>query len=132
MRILFPLLFAMMLALAPRLAPAQQRATPTMDMDVVALETVESTGEAPRRSAFGRVMDVMIDALVAQQAHTPATAAAVRAPATGFAPRAAERRAAESAGKRAQPRIEITLGERFALPPATATAVATQDAGTPE
>ena len=127
MRILFPLLFAMMLATAPRLAPAQQRAAPTMDMDVVALETVESNGEAPRRSAFGRVMDVMINALVAQQARAPAPAAAGHAPATDFVPRTAE-----SPGKRAQPSIEITLGERFALPPPTATAVATQDVGTPD
>jgi hypothetical protein len=121
MRFAFPLLAVLVLCIASRIAPAQQRVEP-----VVELETVESSAQAPRRSAFGRVMDVMIGALMEQHAAQHARAgAASLATRLDAAPAPAENsrrhgRAHKASGRAAEPRIRVSLGERFSLPPADA------------
>ena len=109
--------------LAPGLAVAQQRVGPVVD-----LETVESTPD-DRRSAFGRVMDVMIATLVEQQHATASQPRARHASAASRGAATAKLPANKSSGPRSEPQIEISLGERFALPPADA--VATQADGSP-
>ena len=125
MRMVAALLCTTLLALSPRPASAQDAPARVVD-----LQSVESNADAPKRSAFGRVMDVMISALVQQQAsprataqaHIPATQALALQPAASPAPARATPRAT-----RAEPRIRVALGERFALPPAGTTALAAQE-----
>ena len=125
MRMVAALLCTTLLALSPRPASAQDAPARVVD-----LQSVESNADAPKRSAFGRVMDVMISALVQQQAsprataqaHIPATQALALQPAASPAPPRATPRAT-----RAEPRIRVALGERFALPPAGTTALAAQE-----
>lgn len=112
--------------LAPLACPAQSRD----DDAVVDLAAVQSPAEAPKRSAFGRVMDVMISALMDQQGQ-PAQAG-TGLPAT-LQPVARQRTAAArgerpAKARRGEPAIEISLGERFALPPAGVLATSLSDA----
>jgi len=118
MRLFAPLLLTPLLALAAPLAHAQERP----DRGIVELESVQSS--ATHRSAFGRVMDVMITALVQQQEQPRATARGAKPMARGLAMQASP---PKSSAARTEPRIKVALGERFALPPSDATALAAQD-----
>ena len=94
------------LALAPSPATAQQHGALAVDVD--------GTSEAPakdaqRKSAFGRVMDVMIAALVQQEVHGQPAAAAPKVSTHHLQP--------AKAASTTAPRIDITLGGEFALPP---------------
>lgn len=111
---------AFLLCLAPRLASAQEqvdRAEQAIARDVVDLQGVETDATGPRRSAFGRVMDLMIATLVEQQKgeREPSRHAKHHAALAldSEPPRAVE-------GSRKEPKIDIALGERFALPPTEA------------
>lgn len=108
MRILLSLSILATLVLAPTPAPAQERVPGVVD-----LQRVESNATESRRSAFGRVMDVMIAALVQQQAAPETrTQAGQSKDALSLDPDSVPPRA-----DRANAKIEIALGERFALPP---------------
>jgi hypothetical protein len=115
MRIVIPLLLATTLAALPAMAGAQQ-----LGAGVDAAEDAADTNAAPvevqGRSAFGRVMDVMIAALVQQHGHTGPQARTAD-PGRTLQPRAATlpvppRRKA----KKPAPGIDISLGAAFALP----------------
>src|SRR5690606_25257844 len=124
-------LLAFLVALAPRLAQAQQRSAPLVELD-----TVETRGDAAEKSAFGRVMDVMITALVQQHeqrrqafANKQEVKALEGANVAGVAtllptPPARPQRAEA-------PQIEISLGERFALPPPGVATASSDDAASP-
>src|SRR3546814_1247717 len=103
MRSVLVLAASSLLCVAPCVAQAQERVD-----DVVDLQGVQSAATASPRSAFGRVMDVMIAKLVEQHSG-PADAGSTLA--LDSVPQRAE------AVTRKAPQIDIALGERFALPP---------------
>jgi len=111
MRSVLVLAASSLLCVAPCVAQAQERVN-----DVVDLQGVQSEATASPRSAFGRVMDVMIAKLVEQHSE-PADARDATRP-TALAIDSVSPRAAEA--RRNPPQIDIALGERFALPPAEA------------
>lgn len=126
MRAMAPLLMAILAVSLPRLAGAQEHGAGVVD-----LAPVESSGQ--QRSAFGRVMDVMIGVLVEQQrpqarpdahalsqARLPLQATRDRSPKARASQ--AHAHASQALQRGAGPRIDIELGDRFALPPATAIA----------
>lgn len=108
-----------LLCMAPCIAHAQERggdarADARAD-DVVDLQGIQSAASTEsRRSAFGRVMDVMIAKLIEQEM-MPVRARNASHP-VAIALDSAPSRAAKDDGK--PPRIDIAIGERFALPPA--------------
>ncbi len=111
MRSVLVLAASSLLCVAPCVAQAQERVD-----DVVDLQGVQSAATASPRSAFGRVMDVMIAKLVEQHSE-PATTRDAKGP-TALAIDSVSQRAAEAS--RNPPQIDIALGERFALPPTDA------------
>jgi len=118
MRLALSLLSLVLLGVAPRVAFAQQAPA----QPVVNLETVDvgMEADAPRKSAFGRVMDLMIATLVEQHGgQAPARKVANASLALDAAP-AARRDGRRPSGRAKAPKIDIALGERFALPPADA------------
>jgi hypothetical protein len=139
MRILPALLFATTCAVLPMTAHAQQG-----DARIVDLAGTEATrADAPRKSAFGRVMDVMIGTLLQQHAvqdHAARTTTASRVPhqRQAFAADAvtsSPARGGRGPRKEAPTRkadIDISLGERFALPPANGIAATSGGPDSPE
>lgn len=123
-------LLAFLVVLAPRLAQAQQRSAPLVELD-----TVETRGDADK-SAFGRVMDVMITALVQQHEQRRqafANKQEVKAlEVTNVADVATLLPTPPARPQRAEaPQIEISLGERFALPPPGVATASSDDAASP-
>jgi hypothetical protein len=114
MRIVIPLLLATTLAALPAVADAQQLGA-GVDAAKDAADTNAAPVEVQGRSAFGRVMDVMIAALVQQHGQTGPQARTAE-PGRSLQPRAdnlpapPRRKAKPAAG------IDISLGAAFALP----------------
>lgn len=121
-------LLAFLSVFAPRLALAQQH-----DAALVELDTVETRGDTADRSAFGRVMDVMIAALVQQHEQRRRAAATKQdANAVESGNIASLRPAKPAKPTRIEaPRIEISLGERFRLPPPSVASAASDDTSSP-
>lgn len=117
MRLALSILSLLLLGAVPRLASAQQApAQPVVDLATV---DVGVEADAPR-SAFGRVMDLMIATLVEQHdGQAPARAVPTASLALEAAP-AARRDGRRPSGRAKAAKIDIALGERFALPPADA------------
>lgn len=118
MRLALSILSLLLLGAVPRLASAQQApAQPVVDLATV---DVGVEADAPRRSAFGRVMDLMIATLVEQHdGQAPARAVPTASLALEAAPDA-RRDGRRPSGRAKAAKIDIALGERFALPPADA------------
>jgi hypothetical protein len=117
MRLALPILILALLGLAPRPSLAQE-AAPVVDLQTV---DVPMDAEAPRKSAFGRVMDLMIATLVEQhggQDHARKTPRAASLALDSVPASNGEARRRASRG--ATTKIDIALGERFALPPTDA------------
>ena len=116
MRTVIPALYVLTCAAAmfPAAALAQQS-----DARIVDLPGTNTPAEEDRpRSAFGRVMDVMIATLIEEQTQ-PATARTSRSHAKRalLPPVQRQRAPAAAAAAAATPRrIEVTLGEGFELP----------------
>ena len=109
---------AIALLLAPSVACAQERNSLAMDLGTNPAPTNAfegnkvADGNATHKSAFGRVMDVMIASLMQQKAH-PSNASAKNANAQALQ----HTLRPATAAKPASPAIDITLGGEFALPP---------------
>jgi hypothetical protein len=117
MRLALPLLALALLGLVPRPSPAQE-ATPVVDLQAV---DVPMDAEAPRKSAFGRVMDLMIATLVEQHGGQDRARKAPRATSLALdSVPASNVEARRRSSRGATPKIDIAIGERFALPPADA------------
>ena len=134
MRILAALLFATTCAVLPMTAHAQQG-----DARIVDLAGTEATrADAPRKSAFGRVMDVMIGTLLQEHAARTTTANRVPHQRQAFAADAvtsSPARGGRVPRKEAPARksdIDISLGERFALPPANSVAATSGGPDSPD